>query len=217
MHEDLLTSSMFQPRSACWNSASKSGYSGVATIINPDLIPISTTKGIKDSKLDDEGRILTTEFESFILVNTYAPHSHRKLLRLKEKERFMLRFIDLIHEFKGIGKPIIIVGDLNVAHQDIDLFHYKNNRKNAGFLPQEKQWMTDILSLGFVDAFRHLYPENKEYSWWGLMHNLRERNIGWRIDYILVDSSLKNKINNCFYSKNQFGSDHCPVSIDIDI
>lgn len=217
MHEDLLTNSMFYPHTAHWNSALKSGYSGVTTIINPSLTPLSIKKGIRDCKLDDEGRVLTTEFESFILVNTYAPHSHRKLLRLEEKERFMQIFIGFIQELRKLGKPIVIVGDLNAAHQEIDLFHYKNNKKNAGFLPQERQWMTDLLSMGFVDAFRFLYPENKEYSWWGQMYDLRGRNIGWRIDYVLVDNQLKTKIKNCFYSKDQLGSDHCPVSVDLDI
>jgi exodeoxyribonuclease III len=217
MQEDLLTSSMFHSKSAYWNSAIKSGYSGVTTIVNPSLVPISISKGIGDSKLDNEGRVLTTEFKSFILVNVYAPHSHRKLLRLEEKEIFIRKFVFFISNLRKFNKPIIIVGDLNVAHQEIDVFHFKSNEKNAGFLPQERQWMTNLLSMGFVDAFRFLYPEKKEYSWWGLMHDLRERNIGWRIDYILVDNILKDKIKDCFYSKEQFGSDHCPVSIDIDI
>jgi exodeoxyribonuclease III len=217
MQEDLLTSSMFHPKDSYWNTAVKSGYSGVTTIVNPNLTPVSIKKGIGDIKLDNEGRVLTTEFELFILVNVYAPHSHRKLLRLDVKELFFQKFISFIHMLRESNKPIIIVGDLNVAHQEIDIFHYKVNNKNAGFLPQERQWMTDLLSMGFIDAFRYLYPENKEYSWWGLMHDLREKNIGWRIDYILVDTLLKDKIKDCFYSKEQFGSDHCPVSIDIDI
>ena len=217
MQEDLLSESMFNPNYSYWNSALKPGYSGVTTIVNPNLNPISTIKGIGNKELDDEGRVLSIEFESFILVNTYAPHSNRQLLRLNEKETFMSTFIEFLKKIRLLDKPIIIAGDLNVAHQELDLFYYKSNQKNAGFLPQERQWMTDLLSMGFVDAFRFLYPDKIEYSWWGLAHNLRQRNIGWRIDYILVDSLLKDRIKDCYYSKEQFGSDHCPVTLEIDI
>lgn len=217
MQEDLLTSTMFDPNLSFWNTALKPGYSGVTTILKKKLNPISINKGIGDSKLDSEGRVLTTEFESFILINTYAPHSHRELLRLEEKKRFCLQFTNYVCELRKSNKPIIIVGDLNVAHQEIDLYNYRTNYNNAGFLPLERQWMTDLLSMGFVDAFRSLYPEKKQYSWWGQMNNLRERNIGWRLDYILVDTLLKNKIKDCFYLKEQSGSDHCPVMIDIDV
>lgn len=217
MQEDLFSGLLFSPKVPYWNYALKRGYSGVATIIDKNINVISVKNGIGDRQLDGEGRVLTIEFDSFTLVNTYAPHSHRKLLRLEEKERFILKFCELILELRKLLKPIIIVGDLNVAHQEIDLYHYKANKNNAGFLPQERQWFTDLLSMGFVDAFRYLYPEKKEYSWWGLTHNLRERNIGWRIDYVLVDTLLKDKINDCYYSTGQIGSDHCPVIIDIDI
>jgi exodeoxyribonuclease-3 len=216
MQEDLLTSTMFHPKSSFWNTSIKPGYGGVITILNASLKPITVTKGIGDCELDSEGRVLTTEFESFILINTYAPHSHRELLRLKAKERFCSNFNSYIRQLRKSNKPIIIVGDLNVAHQEIDLYNYETNKNNAGFLPQERQWMTDLLSMGFIDSFRSLYPEKKQYSWWGLVHDLRERDIGWRIDYILVDKVLANKIENCSYLKEQFGSDHCPITIDID-
>ncbi len=217
MQENLFSSSIFSSKITYWNFANKAGYSGVATAIDTNIQPISITKGIGDNELDKEGRVLTLEFESFVLVNTYAPHSHRKLLRLKEKERFMEKFLVFIKNIRKQNKPIIIVGDLNVAHQEIDLYHYKNNKKNAGFLPQERQWFDNILSLGFVDAFRYLYPNKKSYSWWGLAHNLRERDIGWRLDYILVDKSIKNTIKDCYYQKDQFGSDHCPIILEIDL
>jgi exodeoxyribonuclease-3 len=217
MQEDLLTNAMFHPNPSFWNVALKPGYSGVATILNTSLSPTSVIKGIGDRGLDSEGRVLTTECESFVLINTYAPHSHRQLLRLREKERFCVLYNDFVRGLRKLGKPIIIAGDLNAAHQEIDLYHYKANQKNAGFLPVERQWISDLLSIGFVDAFRLLYPEQRQYSWWGLVHNLRERNIGWRIDYILVDTSLKNRIKNCVYLAEQHGSDHCPVVVDIDI
>lgn len=217
MKESLFTDAIFTSKDTYWNYANKAGYSGVATAIDSNIIPTNIIKGIGDTELDKEGRVLTLEFESFILINTYAPHSHRELLRLEVKERFMEKFLLFITDVRKLNKPIIIVGDLNVAHEEIDLYHYKNNRKNAGFLPQERKWLSDILSLGFVDAFRYLYPEKKSYSWWGLMHNLRERDIGWRIDYILVDESIRDKIQDCYYQKDQLGSDHCPIILEIKL
>jgi exodeoxyribonuclease-3 len=217
MQENLFANSIFPSKNTYWNYAKKAGYSGVATAIDMNMNPISIIKGIGDTELDKEGRVLTLEFESFILINTYAPHSHRKLLRLEAKELFMKKFLVFIANIRKLNKPIIIVGDLNVAHQEIDLYHYKNNKNNAGFLPQERQWFDDILSLGFIDIFRYLYPNKKSYSWWGLVHGLRERDIGWRLDYILVDESIKNKVEDCYYQKNQLGSDHCPVVLEIDV
>jgi exodeoxyribonuclease III len=114
-------------------------------------------------------------------------------------------------------KPIIITGDLNVAHQDIDLYNFKNNKKNAGFLPQERQWLSDLEEIGFIDIFRQLKPNEKQYSWWGFAHNLRERDIGWRIDYFLVEKTLINNVVDCYYLKDQLGSDHCPVILEINI
>lgn len=217
MQEDMLTSMMYDPKSSYWNTAIKLGYSGVTTIVNPELPALKVIKGIGDTELDNEGRVITTEFDSFIIVNTYAPHSHRELKRLNVKEAFIKNFNKFIKDLKQLKKPLIIVGDLNVAHQEIDLFHHKNNKKNAGFLPQERQWMTDLLSMGFVDAFRFTHPEEKQYSWWGQMYDLRNRDIGWRIDYALVDNQLKNKIIDCYHLKDQLGSDHCPVILEIDI
>ena len=217
MHEDLLTSTLFYPKNTCWNCALKRGYSGVATVTKENIGIVSIKKGIDDCQLDTEGRVLTIECNAFILVNVYAPHSHRKLIRLKAKERFIRKFNGFIRALRYIGKPIIIAGDLNAAHQDIDIYHDKNNKKNAGFLPQERQWISDLISMGFVDAFRLIHPNKEQYSWWGLINNLRDRNIGWRIDYILVDLSLVNKIVDCYYSKEVEGSDHCPVTLEVDI
>ena len=217
IQKTLLTDALFSSKVTYWNFAEKAGYSGVATVVDPNLRVLNIQKEIADEELDKEGRVLATEFESFILVNVYAPHSHRKLLRLEAKERFGAKFLLFIKKLQQFKKPIIIVGDLNVAHQEIDLHNYKNNKKNAGFLPQERKWFEQILALGFIDAFRYLYPDKREYSWWNVAHNARERNIGWRLDYILVDSELKDYIIDCRYITQQFGSDHCPVEIELSL
>lgn len=215
--EDLLTDVWFSPYETFWNTAIKRGYSGVATLVKPHLKPLFIQRGMGDSITDNEGRILMTEFQTFILVNVYAPHSHRKLVRLDIKRHFCERFLIYIQELKLRHKPIIIVGDLNVAHEEIDLTNFATNRKNAGFLPEERQWMTAILKEGFVDAFRLHCTDTGHYTWWSVRKGVRERNVGWRLDYILVDRSLADQVTICFHSPNQFGSDHCPVTVDIDI
>lgn len=218
MQENLFSKVLFSPNVTYWNTAQKKGYSGVATIFPEDLGVVSVRNDIGEKELDAEGRVLGIEFEEFILINTYAPHSHRKLLRLDQKKRFCRKYIDLIKSYKRKSdKPIIITGDLNVAHNEIDLFNFKTNRKNAGFLKLEREWFEELLGLGFVDAYRYLNPDEKQYSWWGFAHNLRQRNIGWRLDYFLVDNSLVNEIKSCVYLDEQMGSDHCPVLLDINI
>lgn len=217
MHENLLTGSWFQPYKTYWHAATKRGYSGVATLINPHLKLISVDRGIGDEATDSEGRALLTEFESFILVNTYAPHSHRKLSRLNTKLHFCDRFLSYLQELRLRGKPLVIVGDLNVAHEEIDLSNPDANKKNAGFLPEERKWMTNLLEDGLVDAFRMFFNDTGHYTWWSVRKGVRERNIGWRIDYILVDKLLAQRVRTCFHSPEQLGSDHCPVTIDLDI
>jgi exodeoxyribonuclease III len=217
MTEDLFAGQLFAPKDAYWNTALKPGYSGVATIVSSALKPMLIDKGVGNDILDREGRVLTTEFDFCVIVNVYAPHSNRKLLRVKEKELFAEGFIQHLRKLRKSKKPIIILGDLNVAHNEIDLFNYKTNVGNAGFLPQERRWFEDLLSLGFVDSFRMLYPETAMYSWWGFANNLRERNIGWRIDYALVDRSISGKVIDCQYEKEMIGSDHCPLILEIDL
>lgn len=217
LQQDLLTRTWFHPFEAHWNTATKRGYSGVATLISNRLTPPQTTCGMGDVVLDSEGRVLTTEFSSFVVVNAYAPHSHRKLLRLEEKRQFGERFSAYIRELKSRGKPLIVVGDLNVAHQEVDLSNPVANRKNAGFLPEEREWMTGLLGDGLVDAFRLFQAGTGHFTWWSIRRGVRQRNIGWRLDYILVDQSLAERVLTCFHSPQQLGSDHCPVTIDIDV
>lgn len=215
--EDLLTKTWFTPYVTYWNTAAKRGYSGVATLVNSHLMPLVVERGIGDDVLDSEGRVLSTEFELFTLVNAYAPHSHRELVRLETKLHFCEQFLDYTRRLRRRGKPIIVVGDLNVAHQEIDLSNPVGNKKNAGFLPAERQWMTTLLEEGLVDAFRLFCKNPGHYTWWSVRKGVRERNIGWRLDYVLVDTRLTDRVESCFHSPDQLGSDHCPVTIDIAV
>lgn len=219
MEEDLYTSSWFHPFRAYWSTAARRGYSGVATLVSPNLATRSTVIGIDGAANDmavSEGRVLTTEFDSFVLVNAYAPHSHRQLLRLEAKLKFGDSIAGYVQRLRRQEKPVIVVGDLNVAHEEIDLTNAKSNKANAGFRPEERRWMTDLLGLGLVDAFRVHCAEPGHYTWWSVRSGVRERNVGWRLDYILVDDRLKDRIRRCFHSPEQLGSDHCPVTVDID-
>jgi len=217
MQEDLLTKTLFFPYNTYWNTARKRGYSGVATLVSPKLNLSSVERGIGDNVIDNEGRILLMEFGSYILINIYAPHSHRKLTRLEMKLLFFSRFLSYLREIKRRGKPIIIVGDMNIAHKEIDLANPATNKKNAGFLPEERQCMTSLIEEGYIDAFRKFCSESGHYTWWSVRKGVRERNIGWRLDYILVDIRLADRVLSCTHFPNQRGSDHCPVTVDIDI
>lgn len=217
MEEDLLTSSWFQSYKTYLNAATKRGYSGVATLVSPHLKLISLKCGIGDHVTDSEGRVLVTEFQSFILINAYAPHSHRKLTRLKIKLDFCDRFLSYLKVLRLSGKPLVIVGDLNVAHEEIDLSNPSGNKKNAGYLPEERKWMTSLLKEGIVDGFRLFCKDSGHYTWWSVRKGVRERNVGWRLDYILVDNILEQRVKACFHSPAQLGSDHCPVTIDLDV
>lgn len=217
MQEDMFSQSWFDGYNTYWNTALKTGYSGVATLVTSALTPLRIDAGIGDQLTDKEGRVLTTEFETFILVNTYAPHSHRKLFRLETKLSFCRYLIQYLQYLNMRGKPIIIVGDLNVAYQDIDLANPDANRKNAGFLPEERAWFDSLLKHGFVDAFRIFFSGKGYYTWWSMRQGVRDRNVGWRLDYILVDIRLQSNIQACYHSPFQLGSDHCPVTMDIDL
>src|SRR5262249_25575972 len=156
------------------------------------------------------------EFDTFYLVNVYAPHSHRKLTRLQLKLSFGFRLVDYLRELRT-KKPIILTGDLNVAHKEIDLANPSANRLNAGFLQEERKWFSSLLELGFADGFRIFESGSGHYTWWSTRQGVRARNVGWRLDYILVDNVLVTKVCRCFHWTEQRGSDHCPVTIDIDL
>lgn len=197
-----------------WNSAIKKGYSGTA--IFTKIKPINVSYGIGKEEHDTEGRVITLEFEKFYLVDIYTPNSKRELERLDYRmiweDEIRCYLIKL-----NKTKPVIMCGDLNVAHEEIDLKNPKTNRRNAGFSDEERNKMTELLSSKFVDSFRYLYPDKVEYSWWSYMGNAREKNIGWRIDYFIVSEDIKDKIEDAFILNEIYGSDHCPVGLKINI
>jgi exodeoxyribonuclease III len=195
-----------------WNYALKKGYSGTAVFSR--LNPLSVRYGIED-ETEPEGRIITLEFDSFYLVNVYTPNSKRDLSRLADRMEWEERFRGYLMQLDS-QKPVIICGDLNVAHQEIDLKNPAGNYGNCGFTDEEREKMTQLLKSGFTDTFRYLYPERTDaYSWWSYMRKVRERNIGWRIDYFLVSSRQQPSIIDAHIDSNILGSDHCPVALDI--
>lgn len=198
-----------------WNSAEKKGYSGTAVFSRKK--PLSEQCGMSIEKHDKEGRIITLEYKEFFLVNTYTPNSQPELARLNYRMEWEDEFRAYL---KGLDKkkPVIICGDLNVAHQAIDLRNPKTNQKNAGFTPQEREKMTTLLDSGFSDTFRKLHPDTEgAYSWWSYRANARANNTGWRIDYFIVSDRLMPKVKNADIYPEIKGSDHCPVGLELDI
>ncbi len=194
-----------------WNSAEKKGYSGTAIFTKKE--PIKVTYGIGIEEHDKEGRIITLEFDEFYLVNNYTPNSKRELERLDYRQIWEDEIRKYLLKLNQ-AKPVIMCGDLNVAHNEIDLKNPKSNRKNAGFTDEERHKMTQLLDAGFTDSFRYLYPDKKEaYSWWSYMGRAREKNIGWRIDYFIVSNDSKERIKEAKIYPEIMGSDHCPVGL----
>ncbi|MEK5442832.1 MULTISPECIES: exodeoxyribonuclease III [unclassified Fredinandcohnia] len=196
-----------------WNYALKKGYSGTAVFSK--VKPLSVSYGVGDENEESEGRILTLEFEDFYLINVYTPNSQRDLARLNfrlEWEDRMLAYLTQLNE----SKPIIMCGDLNVAHMEIDLKNAKSNRGNSGFTDEERGKMTNLLNSGFIDSFRYFYPDiTDQYTWWSYMRNVREKNIGWRIDYFIVSEQFKDRLKDSHIHSHIMGSDHCPVVLEI--
>ena len=197
-----------------WNSAVKKGYSGTAVFCKNK--PISVSYGIGIEEHDQEGRVITLEFDKFYLVNCYTPNSKRELERLDYRMIWEDEFKNYLIKLDN-KKPVILCGDLNVAHNEIDLKNPKSNKRNAGFTDEERGKMTDLLNSGFTDSFRFLYPDKENcYSWWSYMFHAREKNAGWRIDYFIVSKSIEDKIKDSHIYSNVMGSDHCPVGLEID-
>ena len=198
-----------------WNSAVKKGYSGTAVFTR--IKPLSVTNGIGIEEHDQEGRVITAEYENFYLVCCYTPNSQRELARLEYRMTWEDAFRNYLLELDK-KKPVILCGDLNVAHQEIDLKNPKTNRKNAGFTDEERAKFTTLLESGFTDTFRYFYPEQEGiYSWWSYRFKAREKNSGWRIDYFLTSDSLKDRLKGAHIYTDIFGSDHCPVELTIEL
>ena len=206
---------IFKDYYSYWNSAEKKGYSGTAIFSKEKPINISYGIGIEEH--DQEGRVITLEFDKFYMVNCYTPNSKRELERLDYRMIWEDEFRKYLLKLNET-KPVIICGDLNVAHKEIDLKNPKSNRRNAGFTDEERDKMTKLLNAGFTDTFRYLYPDKTEmYSWWSYMFKAREKNAGWRIDYFIVSKSIEEKIEESYIYSEVLGSDHCPVGLDINI
>lgn len=196
-----------------WNSAERKGYSG--TLIFAKVEASSIKYGFSNMPVhDNEGRITILENEHFYLVNVYSPNSKEELLRLNYRMTWEDNFRELILSLDKI-KPVIICGDMNVAHQEIDLKHPSTNRHHAGFTDEERQKFSDLLNSGFTDSFRYMYPDAVKYSWWSYRANARANNAGWRIDYFLVSNRIKDHICKAFILNDIYGSDHCPVGLEI--
>lgn len=198
-----------------WNSAEKKGYSGTAIFTKEK--PLSESYGIGIEEHDHEGRVITLEFPKFYMVCVYTPNSQRELARLA----YRMQWEDAFREYLlalNAKKPVIMCGDLNVAHTEIDLKNPKTNHKNAGFTDEERGKMTELLQAGFIDTFRYLYPDKTGiYSWWSYMRKARQNNAGWRIDYFIISDKLRDNIKSAEIHNEYFGSDHCPVSLELDI
>lgn len=198
-----------------WNYAEKKGYSGTAVFSKEK--PLSVKYGIGIDEHDHEGRVITLEFENFYMVTVYTPNSQRELTRLEYRMKWEDDFRNFLNDLRKT-KPVVVTGDMNVAHEEIDLKNPKTNRKNAGFTDEERQKMTELLDSGFIDTFRYFYPDAEQrYSWWSYMFKSREKNAGWRIDYFLASKELEDRLISAEIHDEVLGSDHCPIELVIDL
>lgn len=198
-----------------WNCAIKKGYSGTAIFTKTE--PMKVTYGIGIDEHDAEGRVITLEFENFFMVNVYTPNAKKDLLRLVYRMKWeddFRKYLKMLDE----NKPVIVCGDMNVAHKEIDIKNPKTNRKSAGFTDEERSKFTEFLEAGFIDSYRHLYPDKADaYTWWSYMFKAREKNVGWRIDYFCVSNRLNKHIKDAGIYPEVMGSDHCPVELILDL
>jgi exodeoxyribonuclease III len=209
IHEDHRPS--WQDRQECWNPAERPGYSGVACFyLTP---PLEVKIGLGDERFDREGRVIQMRYPNFTVMNAYFPSGQRDYGRVLFKLEFYARLLDLSEQIHARGEQIIIGGDFNTAHQEIDLRNPRQNQKTSGFLPEERQWVSRYLSSGFVDAYRYLYPDQIQYTWWTYVSSARSRNVGWRLDYFLISESLAGSLQDVIIHDDIQGSDHCPVSL----
>lgn len=214
MQEGQIEDFILKGYTQYWNSALKKGYSGTA--IFTKIKPKNVSYGIGIKEHDQEGRVITLEFDKFYIINIYTPNSKRELERLEYRmiwEEEIRKYLNKLSK----KKPVIMCGDLNVAHEEIDLKNPKTNKRNAGFTNEEREKMTKLLKSGFIDSFRYIYPQKIAYTWWSYMGQARQKDVGWRIDYFVVSKDIKEKIKDAYIYKDIYGSDHCPVGIEIEI
>lgn len=215
-HVDQLEGELIHPKGyeTFWNSGDQRGYSGVATFVK--VPPASTSSYLGYQILDAEGRIIMTEYPQFFLFNVYFPNGGSGIERLKYKLEFYKAFLFMVEAFRKKGKGVIICGDINTAHQEIDLSRPKENANTSGFMRIERDWLDQLFSKGYHDTFRMFHPgEPENYTWWDMKTGARKRNVGWRIDYFIVSEELKDKVKDAFVLCNVLGSDHCPVGITL--
>jgi len=200
---------------AYFSSAERKGYSGVALYCKEK--PLAVTNGFGDPRFDSEGRILIADYERFVLFNIYYPNGKGSRERLAYKMEFYDAFLEYADRLKQQGRSLIVCGDVNTAHKEIDLARPKENEKSSGFLPEERAWIDRFLSQGFIDTFRLFHSEPGQYTWWDMKTRARERNIGWRIDYFYVSENLRDNVKAAYIQPDVMGSDHCPVGIEVAI
>ncbi len=196
-----------------WHSAEKAGYSGVAIYAKKE--PLQIKMGIDLPEFDSEGRVITAEFSDFFLVNTYFPNSQREHTRLGYKLKFCESIFAYLEGLRSKQKNVVICGDFNIAHKTIDLKNPKTNENNAGYLPEERAWMESFLSRGYVDGFRRFNPHPDNYTWWSYRPGVRQKNIGWRLDYFVVNQDFKDRLKSVIHQPQVLGSDHCPVVMEL--
>lgn len=196
-----------------WHPAEKPGYSGVAIFSKKD--PIAVRYGIGHKEIDREGRVITAEFKNLTVINSYFPNSRRDHSRLPFKLEFCKLFAKYVEKEKTKGKSVLLCADWNIAHTEIDLKNPKSNQKNAGFLPEERAWLSVFLKNGYVDTFRHFNPDPGHYTWWSYRPGVREKNVGWRLDYFLIDDESKKRLKSAHHQPEVMGSDHCPVRVEV--
>lgn len=216
-HPEQLSEALLAPPGykTAWNSAEKKGYSGTA--IYSRSIPIRTLYGLNAPRFDDEGRVLIQEFEPFIFFNIYFPNGGRGPEWVAHKLAFYQRFIEVANEYMLAGRSLVVTGDFNTAYAEIDLARPKENVAHSGFMPEEREGLGEFFKIGLIDTFRLLHPDLVKYSWWDMVSRARERNVGWRLDYFMVSPDLKNRILAADIHDEVMGSDHCPVSLSLNI
>lgn len=214
-HPEQLTPALRQPAGfhASWASANRKGYSGVATFSKQK--PLSVGIGTGASEFDDEGRVIVSEFEHFTHFNIYFPNGQRDDVRLKFKLKFYDHILDVFEDLRRKGKKLVIAGDVNTAHKEIDIARPEANAKTSGFLPIERAWIDKLIGLGYVDTLREFRKEPALYTWWDPITRARERNVGWRIDYHFISGNLLPNLNDAYVLADVMGSDHCPVGMEL--